>query len=87
MLCILIKKKRLVLGFMLFPNFKPALLKHVRYRWDNYTVQEYPGEKICGSKAVVSNLSMHQNHLEGLFKYSVSNLVGIRLGLIDNLCF
>lgn len=35
-------------------------------------------KKICGSKAVVSNLSMHQNHLEGLFKYSVSNLVGIR---------
>lgn len=37
---------------------------------------------MCGSQAVVSNLSMHQNHLEGLFKYSTSNLLGIGLGLI-----
>lgn len=37
---------------------------------------------MCGSRAVVFDLSMHQNHLEVLLKYSVSKLVGIGLGLI-----
>lgn len=74
--------KRLAQGFMILPHFKPTLLKHIRYRWDNYTIQGYPAEKCVALKAVVFNLRMHQNHLEGLLKYSVSNLVGVGLGLI-----